>query len=441
MVSTGINKIAAKARSQKKLCFTSLAHPITEPLLETSLMQVKSNSSPGVDGQDVKTARGNFAAWSSPMIDEIHRLGYKPPPTKRVYIPKPGKTTKRPIAMPTVKDKVLQRAVATVLNAIYEEDFLDVSFGGRPKRSAHQALATMREGIMRKRTNYVYEADLKNFFGSLDHGWVEQFLRERVGDPRILKLIQRWLKAGVMEEAKITKQDSGVPQGGPISVLISNIYLHYVLDLWFEKIVKPRMRGEVFYVRYLDDFVIGFEHHSDAVVFQKVIEKRLAKFSLELEPDKTRLVRFGRFAKKKRYGKPVKKPETLYFLGFTLYCDTTRKGNFKVGMRTEKSRFRRSCAKITERLKKIRHLPVRVQERTINQVLRGHYQYYGVAGNWESIHRFHYYVTRNWRKWLSTRSQKGRLSWIKYKKLLELFPLQAPKIAVPYARLKQLALL
>lgn len=341
--------------------------------------------------------------------------------------------------MPTIRDKVLQKAVATVLNAIYEQDFLDSSFGGRPNRSAHQALAMIQKGITSKRINYIYEADLKNFFGSLNHEWVERFLKLRVGDPRIITLIRRWLKIGVMEENKHIKSEVGTAQGGPISVLISNIYLHYVLDLWIEKIVKPRMRGDIFYVRYLDDFIIGFEYQNDADAFQKVIEKRLAKFALALEPDKTRLVRFGRFAHAKGGNQSKPKPETLYFLGFTLYCDTTRKGTFKVGMRTEKSRFRRSCANITEQLKKIRHLPIRVQANMINQVLRGHYQYYGIGGNWDAIKRFHYIVVRAWRKWLSSRSQNGKISWIKYNKMLKLFPLQAPRIIVTYARLYQLA--
>jgi len=334
----------------------------------------------------------------------------------------------------------LQRATAEVLNAIYEEDFLDCSFGGRPNRSAHQAIATLRQGIMKQRVNWVYEADLKNFFGSLNHGWVERFLSERVGDPRITTLIRRWLKVGVMEEGKHIESTEGTAQGGPISVLISNIYLHYVLDLWIEKKVKPRMQGQVIYIRYLDDFVLCFQHHCDAARFQRVIEKRLAKFSLALEPTKTRLVKFGRFSNNGS-AQGRQDQETLYFLGFTLYCGTTSKGGFKVGMRTEKSKFRRSMANITERLKGIRHLALRVQSQQINQVLRGHYQYYGVADNWHSINKFHYHVVRNWRKWLSSRSQKGRLSWKKYNKLLKLFPLQAPEIKISYQQLEQLALL
>lgn len=436
MMSTSMDRIATKTREDKKLCFTSLAHHITPQRLLNSLLQIKPSSSAGVDGEDVNTALGTFASWSGNLIDAMHRRGYRPPPAKRVYIPKPGKDALRPISMPTVKDKALQRATAEVLNSIYEEDFTDASFGGRPKRSAHQAVATLRQGIMKYPMNWLYEADLKNFFGSLDHRWVERFLTQRVGDPRIVTLIRRWLKVGVLEEGRHIRATEGAAQGGPISVLISNIYLHYVLDLWVEKVVKPRMQGKVIYVRYLDDFVLCFQYHSDVIRFQRVIAKRLAKFSLELEPSKTRLVKFGRHASRKD-----NKPETFYFLGFTFYCGKNRKGGFKVCMKTEKSRLRRSCANLTEKLKKIRHLPVCVQQKQINQVLRGHYQYYGVADNWDSMKKFYYHTVRNWRKWLSTRSQKGKVNWEKYQKLLKCYPLQAPRVRVSYWRLEKMALL
>lgn len=439
---TTLDRIATKARQDKKFRFTSLAHHIDKALLSESLKKIKRASSPGIDGQDVKAAEESFATWAPVQIEAMHQRSYRPPPAKRVYIPKPGKSALRPIAMPTIQDKALQRATAEVLNSIYESDFLNVSFGGRPKRSAHQAVATMRQSIMTQKISWVYEADLKNFFGSLNHGWVEQFLLHRVGDPRLIMLIKRWLKAGVMEDGKHIKLNEGTAQGGPISVLISNIYLHYVLDLWIEKIVKPQMRGEVTYIRYLDDFVLCFQYQSDAHRFMNVVEKRLAKFSLALEPSKTSLVKFGRFAKgnSSQHSKATK-PKTLYFLGFTFYVVKNRKGGFKVGMRTEKSRLKRSCAKITERLKVIRHLPIKVQSRQINQVLRGHYQYYGVPDNWDCINRFHYHVVKDWRKWLSTRSQNGRVSWLRYRKILKLFPLQEPKIRISYSQLRNLSML
>lgn len=438
MVTNAIDRIAAKARSERKMRFTSLSHHITETLLEESLNELNHSSSPGIDGEDVKTAKGSFAKWSKPLLDAIHKQGYKPPPAKRVYIPKLGKSTLRPIAMPTIQDKTLQRATSKVLSAIYEEDFLDTSYGGRPNRNAHQALATLSQGIFRKRINWVYEADLKNFFGSLNHEWVERFLQLRVGDPRVLTLVRRWLKVGVMEEGRHIMATEGTAQGGPISVLISNLYLHYVLDLWIEKVVKPRMKGEIIYVRYLDDFVLCFQYHTDAIAFQRVISKRLAKFSLTLEPNKTQLMKFGRFAWKNR-DKRLEKPKTLYFLGFTLYCGLGHKGKFKVGMKTEKTRYRRSCAHITEKLKQIRHTPLSGQRKAINRVLSGHYNYYGIADNADSIKKFYYCVIKTWRKWLGSRSQKGALNWEQYQKLLKRYPLQQPRIVVTYHDLEGMA--
>ena len=434
---TGIERIAEKSRNDKKLQFTSLAHHLTPALLEKSLMQIANSSTPGIDGEEVKAAKASFNTWAEEMIQSVHRQSYRPPPAKRVYIDKIGKKEKRPIAMPTVKDKALQRAIMSLLNAIYEQDFLDCSFGGRENRGAHNALVTLRTAIQCKKVNWVYEADLKNFFGSLDHDDVKRFLLHRVGDPRIIALLMRWMKVGVMENETRRASTQGVPQGGPISVLISNMYLHYVLDLWIEKVVKPRMQGEVYYVRYLDDFILCFQYHEDAKRFQSVIENRLKKFSLFLEPSKTQLVRFGRFAQK---NKEIDggKPETLYFLGFTLYCGVNRNGKFKLGWKTEKTRLRRSFTHITNLLKRIRHHSLRDQQQAINRVLRGHYQYYGVYDNGKSIKRFHYHTVRSWRKWLSTRSQKGKLNWEKFNKIQKHYPLVMPRIARSYDDMKRL---
>jgi RNA-directed DNA polymerase len=369
-MTTGIERIVTKAREDKKLRFTSLAHHITLPRLWDNLKKIPLTTAVGIDQQDVKSAKETFANWSSEMLEEIHRKGYKPPPTRRVYIPKPGKTQLRPISVPTVIDRGLQKTVADVLNAIYEEDFLDCSFGGRPNRSAHQAVATLHTAVSAKKVSWIYEADLKNFFGSLNQDWVERFLSLRVGDPRIMTLIRRWLKAGVMEDGQLWATTEGTVQGGPISVLISNIYLHYVLDLWIEKVVKPRMKGEVYYIRYLDDFVLCFQYHADAVRFRDVLVKRLEKFSLQLEPSKTRLVEFGRFAEKWAKTKG-KKLETIYFLGFTLYCSKNRLGRYKVGMKTEKSRLKRSYAKMKRVLRRDRHKSLPEQRKMINVMLSG----------------------------------------------------------------------
>ena len=344
------------------------------------------------------------------------------------------------MGVPCVGDRVLQRSVADVLSAIYEQDFLPCSFGGRPGVGAHHALATLNEVIAGRRVSWVYEADLQNFFGSLDHGWLLRFVQHRVGDPRIVSLIQRWLKAGVLEDEIITPSVEGVPQGGSVSVVLSNLYLHYVLDLWFERIVKPRLQGEAYLVRYIDDFVVCFEHRADAQRFEQVLVKRLAKFALALEPSKTRLVAFGRFAERdaRRKGKRL---ETFTFLGFTHYCTRNQKGNFKVGWKTDKSRLHRSLAKLHQQLQITRHEPLKDQARQINQILRGHYAYYGIGGNLASLQRVHENVMRYWRKMLSSRSQKGKVRWEVFKRILATYPLQRPKLYVPYSRLKQYVVL
>lgn len=272
-----------------------------------------------MDGQRVAEAKENFGAWIEPMLQSVHRQGYQAPAIRRVYIPKPGKQEKRPLGVPCVSDRALQRSAAQVLSAIYEQDFLPCSFGGRPGLGAHRALATLNEVIAGGKVSWVLEADLKNFFGSLSHEWLLRFVELRVGDPRMISLIRRWLKAGVLEDGEVHSNDEGTPQGGSISVLLSNLYLHYVLDLWFERVVKPRLQGEAYLVRYIDDFVLCFQHRKDALRVQDALFKRLARFNLALEPTKTKLVAFGRFALRKASNSDGRRPETIYWLGFTLY--------------------------------------------------------------------------------------------------------------------------
>jgi len=252
VMATGLERIAAKARDEPKLRFTSLAHHITGERVWANLQQIPTHSAPGVDGQTVTEAKEDFALWIEPMLEAVHRQGYPAPPIRRVYIPKPGKQEKRPLGVPCVRDRALQRSTAEVLSAIYEQDFLSCSFGGRPGLGAHQALATLNEVIAGGKVGWVLEADLKNFFGSLDHGWLLRFVEHRVGDPRLISLIRRWLKAGILEDGEIHPNEEGTPQGGSISVMLSNVYLHYVLDLWFERVVKSRLRGEAYLVRYID---------------------------------------------------------------------------------------------------------------------------------------------------------------------------------------------
>src|SRR5216683_287948 len=276
-METGLERIAAKARSEPKLRFTSLAHHITRERVWENLCEIRTDSAPGVDGQTVPEAKESFGVWIEPMLQSVHRQGYQAPNIRRVYIPKPGKHEKRPLGVPCVADRALQRTTAQVLSAIYEQDFLPCSFGGRPGRGAHHALATLNEGIAGTKTGWVLEADLKNFFGSLNHEWLLRFIEHRVGDPRLISLIRRWLKAGVLEDGEVHPSEEGTPQGGSISVLLSNVYLHYVLDLWFERVVKPRLRGEAHLVRYIDDFVVCLQYRSDALRVQEALCQRLSQ--------------------------------------------------------------------------------------------------------------------------------------------------------------------
>src|SRR6266576_5355838 len=303
----------------------------------------------GVDGETTKEFERDLDTRVQELCERLKRGVYRAPPVRRVEIPKgPGKAGTRPLGIPTVADRALQRSTAQVLSAIYEQDFMSCSFGGRPGRGAHQALATLHERIAGGKIEWVLEADLKNFFGSMNHEWMLRFVEHRVGDQRLISLIRRWLKAGVLEDGEIHPSEEGTPQGGSISVLLSNVYLHYVLDLWFERVVKPRLRGEACMVRYIDDFVLCFQYRADALRVQEAPAKRLRRFSLTLEPTKTKLVEFGRYAQRHAGKRGRKRPETIYFLGFTLYCTRNQKGNFRIGMRTEKSRVRRALMRLQE---------------------------------------------------------------------------------------------
>ena len=440
-MTAGLERIADKARREPTLQFTSLAHHLTVERLWQALQHLDASTAPGLDGVSYHDAIATFALWSQDVLTAMHRYGYRPPAVRRVWIPKPGKSAKRPLGVPTIADRVLQRSVAEVLSAIYEQDFLPVSFGGRPGLGAHQALATLHETIRGKRVHGVLEADLKDFFGSLDHAWMMQFVEHRVGDPRVLRLIERWLKAGVLEEGQIRPSLQGTPQGGAISVLLSNVYLHYVLDLWFEKAIKPRLDGEAYLIRYIDDFLVCFPYRQDAERFQAVLRQRLQKFHLELEPTKTRLIAFGRFAQRDAELQGRRKPETLYFLGFTHYCTRNRRGGFMVGRKTEKSRLQRTIQRLQARMREIRHDRVEDQARWINQLLQGHYAYFGMAGNWRQLYQVYRVATRYWRRMLSRRRQKSQVTWQAFQRILERFPLKRPKLYVPYSALREYAIL
>jgi RNA-directed DNA polymerase len=439
VMTTGLERIAVKARCEPKLCFTSLAHHITQERVWENLCRIPSKSAAGVDGQTVMEAKESFEEWIADTLQSVHRQGYRAPEIRRVYIPKPGKQEMRPLGVPTVADRALQRSVSQVLSAIYEQDFLSCSFGGRPGRGAHQALATLHERIAGGKIEWVLEADLKNFFGSLSHEWMLRFVEHRVGDQRLISLIRRWLKAGVLEKGEVHLNEEGTPQGGSISVLLSNLYLHYVLDLWFERVVKPRLRGEACMVRYIDDFVLCFQYRADALRVQEALANRLRRFNLTLEPAKTKLVEFGRYAQRHAGKRGRKRPETIYFLGFTLYCTRNRKGNFRIGMRTEKSRLRRALMRFQEQMRLMRHSPLPEQVDQLNQMLRGHDAYYGIAGNIRSLLKVHRAVECYWRKILSSRSWHGAVPWEQFHRIKSQFPLLKPKLHFSYPELQALA--
>jgi RNA-directed DNA polymerase len=430
-MSTNLQCIRDKARMEKKLQFSNLLHHITVPLLLESLKKTSRSSAAGCDGMRKEEAIESFPTWSSEVLKSLHQRSYQAPPVRRVWIPKPGKVEKRPIGVPTVLDRTVQRSVSRVLESIYEEDFLNVSFGGRPQLSAHHAVCTLQHQIQTQKVNWVLECDIKNFFGSIDHGWVMRFVEHRVADPRILSLIKKWLKAGVLENETLYESEVGTPQGGSISVLLSNIYLHYVLDLWFEKQRKKVCRGQAYLVRYLDDFVICFQLKSDAQAVQRDLADRLGKFGLQLEPEKTKLLNFGRFSSP-AVGSIQKKPATFSFLGFTFCAGKSGQGKFLVRLKTERKRINRFLQKVRTQLQLVRHNAIQDQVKDINLLLRGHFRYFGMGGNIEALNRVHRQTVKFWRSVLNTRSQKAKLTWAKMNKILGYSKLEPPRLSLPY---------
>jgi group II intron reverse transcriptase/maturase len=422
-VTTGLERVAQKARSDKTTRLTSLAHHLTKERLLKNLRSIQTSSGVGVDGESKEEALKTFESWSADILSQVHKRAYRPPPVRRVLIPKPGKVDKRPIGVPTIRERVLQKSTAQILESIYETDFLPTSFGGRPKKSAHSALGFLSDKIANGKVSWVYEADLKNFFGSLNHGWMKKFVELRVGDPRILTLIQRWLKAGVMVEGRYEESSEGTPQGGSISVVLSNVYLHYVLDIWFERVVKPRMKGEAYLCRYLDDFIVCFQFKADANRFSRVLRPRLGKFGLSLEPTKTRLVPFGKFVERDSKEHGYRKPPTLKFLGFTLYGMRYPWGYWGVGFKPQSERLRRFMAKLKEEMRRNRHLPLAKQVRAINIRLRGFANYFGLPLTSHILKALRHWTVRYWRKVLSSRSQRGRLNWKKFNVILGHHPI------------------
>jgi RNA-directed DNA polymerase len=426
-ISTRLHRIARLAGEDPERSFLSLAHYIDEFWLQEAYSRTRKDGAAGVDGATAEQYAEHLGDNLQSLLDRFKSGQYQAPPVKRVYIPKGSGSQTRPIGIPTFEDKVLQRAVAMVLEAVYEEDFLACSYGFRPGRSAHDALRDLWRELMGLGGGWVLEVDIRSFFDELDHDHLRTFLDRRVRDGVIRRAIGKWLQAGVLEEGRLKHPATGTPQGGVISPVLSNIYLHEVVDRWFEEEVKPRLGGRAVLIRYADDFVIAFAEEKDARRVEEVLPKRLARFGLQLHPEKTRLVRFQAPRGKERPS-PTDGPGSFTFLGFTHFWGKSRKGNWVVKRKTAASRFTRSMSRVREWCRRWRHEPVPWQQRQLSRGLRGHYAYYGITGNYQALSNFHRQVTREWRKWLHRRSQKAKMTWERFNRLFVNYPLLRPRI-------------
>jgi RNA-directed DNA polymerase len=423
---TDINRIAELAKEDPRRQFFSIAHLITVEKLQGAFRSLRKDASAGIDGVTYEQYETNAEENIRQLHQRLKEGKYRVQPLRRVYIPKEdGK--QRPISIPALEDKIVQKSVVDLLNAIYEQDFLNCSYGFRPGRGQHQALDEVGRVLCRRPTGWVLEIDIRSYFDSIVRSVLVEMIEKRVSDGSVLRLIQKWIKVGVIDDGKLLVSETGTGQGQPISPLLANVYLHHVLDQWFEQVVKPRLRGEAYEIRFADDAILCFQHKEDAEKVLRVLPKRFAKYGLTLHPEKTRLIEFGRFAagNAKRRGK---KPETFNFLGFTHTGARSRKGKFTVHVKTIAKRLRRGLAAITEWCKKHRHDPVSVQQKTLNAKLRGHYQYYGRPTNYRSLWQFHRRVRRIWREWLSRRTRGRMLTWERFAEILRQYPLLRPRI-------------
>lgn len=438
-VSTRLTRIAQLAREAPGMVFTSLGHVIDVYFLGEAYWRTRKDGAAGVDGQTAEEYAREQVQNLRLLLERFRSGTYEAPPVRRVDIPKGNGTKTRPIGIPTFEDKVLQRAVTMVLEAIYEQDFRDCSYGFRPHRSAHQALEALREGMMKMHGGWVLEVDIQSFFDTLEHSHLRSFLDQRVRDGVLRRMIDKWLKAGVLEEGVVHHPKEGTPQGGVISPVLANIYLHNVLDVWFEDVVKPRLKGPAFLVRYADDFAIVFEREEDARRVMGVLPKRFGKYGLTLHPEKTRLLPFHR---PHLYAGPKgmyrgQRPGTFDFLGFTHQWCRTLRGGWVVKRKTAESRLTRALKRITEWCRENRHRPVAEQREALGQKLKGHYAYYGLTSNGQMLQRFYRDVVAIWRKWLNRRSQRGNMVWAIFEKLLEHYPLPQPVVVHSIYRSQQ----
>ena len=429
-VSQGLGGVRQVARERKQERFTALLHHLTIDLLRESYYALKRNAAPGVDGVKWGEYEDGLEDRLTDLHGRVHRGAYRAQPSRRVYIPK-ADGRQRPLGIAALEDKIVQQAVVTILNEIYEVDFRGFSYGFRPGSSPHQALDALNAGIQRKRVNWILDADIRGFFDNMNHEWTMKFIEHRVADNRVLRLIRKWLKAGVSEDGEWSETKVGTPQGAVVSPLLANVYLHYVFDLWAEVWREKVAKGEMIVVRYADDLVAGFQHRAEAERFLREFQERLAKFGLEIHPEKTRLIEFGRFAEANRNGRGEGKPETFTFLGFTHYCGRNSKGSFVVWRRTAAKRMRAKLLQLKQELRRKMHEPVGVVGEWLKRVVQGYYRYHAVPGNIAALGRFRDRLCMLWRQALRRRSQRRKPGWDQLRPTFEQW-IPRPRILHPY---------
>jgi len=408
--SSALDRVRRRAQRDREGQFTALLHHVDVDRLRAAYRAINPRAATGVDGVTWRAYGQDLEVNLHDLHGRVHRGSYRARPTVRAYIPKPD-GRERPLGIAALEDKIVQRAVVEVLNGIYETDFLGLSYGFRPGRSAHDALDALAAGIYNKKVNWVLDADIRDFFGSLDQSWLLKFLEHRIADRRVLRLIRKWLGAGVIEDGEWSKTEGGTAQGASVSPLLANVYLHYVFDLWAHRWRQSNAHGDVIIVRYADDYIVGFQHQRDAQRFLADLRDRLAAFGLELADEKTRLIEFGRFAAQNTKARGLGRPETFDFLGFKHICSKTKNGRFMLKRITVAERMQAKLSEINLELKRRRHLSIAAQGKWLGSVVRGHLAYYAVPGNSDAIRAFHNEVTRHWHRSLRRRSQRHNLSW------------------------------
>ncbi len=447
-VSQALDRIRQAARQRRKEKFTALLHHISTDMLFEAFHELREDAAPGVDGLTWET----YAAELEPRLADLHarvqRGAYRAQPSRRVFIEKPD-GRERPLALAALEDKIVQRATAKLLHAIYEEDFLGFSYGFRPGRGAHHALDALVVGIDSRKVNFILDADIRSFFDEVSQDWLIRFVEHRIGDERIIRLIRKWLKAGILEHGKVTASDRGTGQGAVISPLLANIYLHYAFDLWADSWRRHEATGDMIMVRYADDFIVGFEHESDARRFLEMMRERLREFALSLHPDKTRLIEFGRHAAQNREQRGLGKPETFDFLGFTFICGKSRRGRFFVRRKTRGDRMRRKLKVVKQVLRRCMHRPIPEQGKWLKSVVQGYYNYFAVPTNNPAMATFRTRIAELWRRSLTRRSQKGAKTWPQITRLVNdwlpkpsvLHPWPSVRFAVTHPRWEPYALI